>query len=98
MGVIKKIDISVIEDGLKEIAGLSFQAKLFQEEYEDVTNQIKNNKSGFSSGNISKDVYEKNKVILENERKKLVKKISDIIGKMQRVNENIQNLIKVNRI
>lgn len=98
MGIIKNIKLNEIEDGLKEIVGLSFQTKLFQEEYEDVMNQIKEGKSSFSSGYISKDVYNKNKVMLENDRKKLVGKVNETIKKMQSVNENIQRIITENKI
>jgi hypothetical protein len=98
MGIIKNIKLNEIEDGLKEIVGLSFQTKLFQEEYEDVMNQVKENKSSFSSGGISKDVYNKNKVLLENDRKKLVGKINETITKMKGVNENIQRIIEENKI
>lgn len=98
MGIIKNIKLNEIEDGLKEIVGLSFQTKLFQEEYEDVMNQIKDNKSSFSSGKISKDVYGKNKILLENERKRLVEKINETIAKMQSVNESIQKTMAENKI
>jgi methyl-accepting chemotaxis protein len=98
VGIIKNIKLNEIEDGLKEIVGLSFQTKLFQEEYTDVINQIKDSKSRISSGDISKDVYGKNKILLENERKKLVKKINETINKMQRANGNIQRIIGENKI
>jgi len=98
VGIIKNIKLNEIEDGLKEIVGLSFQAKLFEEEYEDVMNQIKTSKSSFSSGSISKDVYGKNKVILENERKRLVAKINETVEKMKKVNQKMQIIIKENRI
>lgn len=77
---------------------MSFQTKLFQEEYEDVMNQVKENKSSFSSGSIPKDVYSKNKILLENDRKKLVEKINETINKMKSVNENIQKIIVENKI
>jgi disulfide oxidoreductase YuzD len=98
MGIIKSIKLNEIEDCLKEIVGLSFQTKLFQEEYEDVMNQVKENKSSFSSGSIPKDVYSKNKILLENDRKKLVEKINETINKMKSVNENIQKIIVENKI
>lgn len=98
MGIIKKINLNGIEEGLKEIIGLSFQTKLFQEEYEDVIEQIKNNKNSFSSGKIPKDVYNKNKIILENERKRLDAKINETIGKIQKNNETIQKIITDNKI
>ena len=98
MGIIKNIKLNEIENYLKEIIGLSFQTKLFQEEYEDVINQIKISKTSFSSGDISRDVYNKNKILLENERKRLEQKISETIGKMQKVNEDIQKTIRENKI
>jgi hypothetical protein len=93
VGIIKNINLNLIEDSLEEIVGLSFQTKIFQELHEVIIKQIKINKSSFSSGNISKDVYNKNKIILENERKKLVGKINEITEKIQKVNENIQKII-----
>ena len=98
MGIIKNVKLSEIEDGLKEIVGLSFKTKLFQEEYEDVIKQIKDNKSSLSSGSISKDVYGRNKILLENERNKLVEKINETLNKMQKANEKIQSLIAENKI
>ena len=98
MGIIKIINLNLIENSLEEIVGLSFQTKLFQEQYEIIMRQIKINKSSFSSGDISKDVYSKNKNILENERDKLTKKINETTEKIQKINNNIQRTIKENRV
>ncbi len=98
MGIIKVIRLNDVEDDLKEIVGLSFQIKLFQEEYEDVLNQSKTTKSSLSSGNISKDVYNRNRAILEKEMKRLVGKINDTVEKMKKVSENTQKTIRENTI
>ena len=98
MGIIKNINLNSIEENLKEVIGLSFQARLFQEEYEDVMKQIIVSKKSYSSGNIPKDVYDKNKIMLENERKKLVLKVNETIDKIKKVNDNIQKIIKGNII
>jgi len=98
MGIINNINLNEIEDNLEEIVGLTFQTKFFQEQYEIIMNQIKINKSSFSSGKISRDIYNKNKTILENERNKLIKKISITTGKIQKINEKIQKNIEEYRI
>ncbi len=98
MGIIKRINLNSIEDSLEEIAGLSFQAKFFQEQQKVIMEQIKLNKSSFSSGSISKYVYNKNKIILEDEEKKMIGKINKTISKIQRVNDNLQKIIKEYRI
>lgn len=98
MGIIKIINLNGIEDCLKEVVGLSFQAKLFEEEYNDVINQMKDSKSGLSSGNISKDVYAKNMIMLESEKKRLLAKINGTIDRMEKVIETVQKIIKENAI
>ena len=98
MGIIKKINLNSIEDSLEEINGLTFQTKFLQEQHKVVMEQMKLNKTSFSSGNISKDIYNKNKVILEGERKKLNAKINETIGKIQKVNDSLQKVVKEYRI
>lgn len=98
MGIIKNINLNSIEDNLEEIDGLTFQTKFFQEQHKVVIEQIKVNKTSFSSGNISKYVYNKNKIILENEKEKLIKSINGIISKIQKVIDKLQKNIKEYKI
>jgi hypothetical protein len=98
LGIIKNINLNEIESNLKEIVGLSFQIKLFEEEYEDVANQLKTSKANFSSGGISRDVYNKNKTMLENESKRLIKKINETVERTKNFNGNVQKTIKENVI
>lgn len=98
MGIIKSINLIGIEDCLKEAVGLSFQISLFQEEYEDTIKQLDKSKNSFSSGDISKDVYDKNKVVLEAERVRLASKINETIKKIHKVNEYLQKVIRGNVI
>jgi len=98
VGIIKNINLNSIEDNLEEIDGLTFQTKFFQEQHKVVIEQIKVNKTSFSSGNISKYVYNKNKIILENEKEKLIKSINGIISKIQKVIDKLQKNIKEYKI
>lgn len=94
MGIIKTINLSAVEDVLEEIVRLSFQTKFFQERYEIANNLTKINNTSFSSGNISQYIYNKNKIILESERKKLMTKIDENIKKIQKFNEKLLESIK----
>jgi len=98
VGIIKKINLNSIEDSLEEINGLTFQTKFLQEQHKVVMEQMKLNKTSFSSGNISKYVYNKNKIILDGERKKLTKKINEAVEKVQKVNDTMQKIMKEYRI
>lgn len=98
MGVIKSIRLSDIEECLKEIVGLSFQINMFQEEYEDVLDQIRANKKSLSSGRIPRDVYNKNFTVLENEKKRLTAKINDTVERMKTVKDRTAKITKENRI
>ncbi len=98
MGIINNVNLNEIEDSLEEVVGLTFQTKFFQEQYEIIMNQIKTNKSSFSSGKISRDIYNKNKIILENEKNKLNKKIDVTTEKIRKINEKIQKNIEGYRI
>jgi hypothetical protein len=98
VGIINVIKLGNIEECLKDIVGLSFQIRLFQEEYQDVAKQIKDNKARFSSGNIPKDVFGKNQNLLEGEKKRLTGRINESIEKMGKVNSELLKLIRQNRI
>ena len=98
MGIIKGIKLSSIEECLKEVTGMSFQIRLFQEEYEDVINQTKSNKKNLAQGSIPKDVYEKNLGILESEKKRLKGRINETIRRARSVNEKVRSLADSNRI
>jgi len=98
MGIIKSINLNKFENDLEEIVGLSFKIRLWKEQYEIIMNHTKINSSSFSSGNISREIYDKNRVSLESERKKLVEKINKTIERVQKINDAIQKSIIEYRI
>jgi hypothetical protein len=98
VGIIKNIKLDSIEECIKDIVRFSFQIKLFQEEYDDVLKQKKEDRGRIASGNIPKDVYRKNEASLENERLRLAAKINQTVDKIGKTKEAILKLVKQNQI
>ncbi len=98
MEVIKKIDLSSIEEFMKEIVASSSQIKLLQEELEDVILHANENEKLFSAGKISKEVYKKNKARLVKEKNQLRKKINVELSKLIKIINETKKLMEANRI
>ena len=98
MGIIKTIEINDIEESLKEIAGMSFQINLFQEEHKDVEEQIKINKKNFSTGAIPVDIYKRNSNVMNKEKKRLVSNINNNVKSIKKINKGLLKSIEQNKI
>jgi NCAIR mutase (PurE)-related protein len=98
MSVIKRIDLDFINEFIKNIVGVSSQIKLFQEELEDVILQMRENKNYFSTGKISKEIYERNKIILEKEKEKLSSRIDEEIERGLKIIKEAKLVFEENRI
>jgi hypothetical protein len=98
VGIIKNIKIDSIEDCIKDIVRFSFQIRLYQQEYEDVIKQKKEDRKRLSSGNIPRDMYLKNESTLEAERKRLALKINQTTDRIGKINGVMLKLIKQNSI
>lgn len=75
MVVIKKIKLDMIEKNLEDVVVLCSQVKVSQEELRYVESKIADDRKDFSSGSISRSLFNSKKNILTTEEKKLNKKI-----------------------
>ena len=98
MGIIKNIKLDSIEECIKDVVRFSFQIRLYQQEYDDVTKQKKEDRKRLSSGNIPRDLYLKNESTLEAERKRLALKINQTADRIGSINEAMLKLVRQNRI
>jgi uncharacterized membrane protein YfhO len=96
--VIKRINLNKIESFLKNISEKSTQIRMFQQEIENININLKDNKSDFTSGRISNEVYKDIKINLEKEKKILEDKINKIIGNFLVNSEKLQKIIDDNKI
>ena len=94
MVVIKKIKLNLIGNYLEDIVGLCSQIRVSQEELKYIESRMKDNKNDFSSGNISKSLYDGNKTDLEREKRKLTERLDLSIKKSLKKLENIKNILK----
>jgi hypothetical protein len=98
LGIIKNIKLDSIEECIKDIVRFSFQIRLYQQEYEDVVKQKKEDRRRLSSGNIPRDLYLKNESTLDAERKRLASKINQTTDRIGKINDAMLKLVRQNRI
>jgi chromosome segregation ATPase len=96
--VIKKINLSKIEEYLKEIIESSTEIETIKEEVKDVSQALGNNNIEFKSGKISKEVFDDIKNNLEKEKKMLENKISVEKKKISDVSNELSNFMKENKV
>lgn len=96
--VIKKINKDEIESYLKNISEGITQIKLLQEEIENLNNNLKNNKSDFLSGKISREIYKDIKINLDKEKKDLTNKTNKTINNVLILSEELSKIISNNKI
>ena len=98
MGAIKLLRLGDIESYLKEIASLSLQVKLFQEEYEDVQEQEKESKKSLRAGDMSKDVFDRTNRMLGIEKKRIEFRINSITKRVGVITKRLSKLVKTSEI
>jgi hypothetical protein len=95
---IKKINLSKIDDFLKEIIEGATQIETFKEEAEDINQSIDNSEINFKSGKISNEVYKDIKNALEKEKKLLENRINLEKDRILTASKELSKIIVVNKI
>jgi hypothetical protein len=95
---IKKINLSKVDDFLKEIIEGATQIETFKEETEDINRSIDNSEINFKSGKISNEVYKDIKNALEKEKKLLENRINFEKDRILTASKELSKIIVVNKI
>ena len=95
---IKKINLSKVDDFLKEIIEGATQIETFKEETEDINRSIDNSEINFKSGKISNEVYKDIKNALEKEKKLLENRINLEKNRILIASKELSKIIVVNKI
>jgi len=95
---IKKINLSKVDDFLKEIIEGATQIETFKEETEDINRSIDNSETNFKSGKISNEVYKDIKIALEKEKKLLENRINLEKNRILTASKELSKIIVVNKI
>lgn len=83
--VIKKLDLMFIQNRAKVLYEVSSSMSLAQERLEDMLTAIDSNNADYSSGRISKEVYEENDMKMKKESAKLIKKINSSVNESEKI-------------
>jgi hypothetical protein len=78
---IKKINLNLVEENMEDVVLFSSKIKNLQEELKYLDSRTEINKKKFSSGKISKSLYNNKNRDLEKEKKKINKNIISNIKK-----------------
>lgn len=95
---IKKINLSKVDDFLKEIIEGATQIETFKEETEDINQSIDNSEINFKSGKISNEIYKDIKNALEKEKKLLENRINLEKNRILTASKELSKIIVVNKI
>jgi len=95
---IKKINLSKVDDFLKEIIEGATQIETFKEETEDINRSIDNSETNFKVGKISNEVYKDIKNALEKEKKLLENRINLEKNRILIASKELSKIIVVNKI
>ena len=95
---IKKINLSKVDDFLKEIIEGATQIEAFKEETEDIDRSIDNSETNFKVGKISNEIYKDIKIALEKEKKLLENRINLEKNRILTASKELSKIIVVNKI
>lgn len=95
---IKRINLNVIENFLKEISEESEQISVLQQEVLNIDTNLKKNVSDLNSGRISREVNNDIKVNLEKEKMPLENRLKKVIENILINLEKLQEAIQENKI
>jgi len=98
MTIIKRIEINNIEKSLNDVIEASYKLMMFQEQMKFVNSQLENNRKFFNSGLISKETYEGNQRNFKIEIDDLKRNINSTITDTTKVVNDVETLIKINKI
>lgn len=81
MAAIKKVKLNLIEENMEDVVLFSSKIKNLQEELKYLDSRTEINKKKFSSGKISKSLYNNKNKDLEKQKRKINKNINSNVKK-----------------
>lgn len=93
MVVIKGINVSEIEEQLKYISEGAAQIKVYEEELENIEENLKDNDKEFKNGKISREMYNDTKSVLKKKIDALTVNINKLVSDVLILLEELNGLV-----